>query len=268
MKNNIVFIPFNSEINIIFDKEPSFTVVVSAYNSQIRRDELPISCDYFLSVRSECKGDLVYAQLCFIKEMNLDFDYVAMYDDDIVIRISEIEEMFRLAKSLNLDLFSPSLSVDSIYTWKFMVSQQMASGYVGRNTEWIEIMMPHFSKRFFVEFKRHLDMLFAKNSLHSGYGMDNIIFPLIVREFIGFSCAIIDSVIAKHLRPISSDRRVFSNGKTAVEEVLLIIEYVKQLDFVKSLPVNEPFREKLLLIEDYWEKRYQTDLASNKNTLF
>ena len=222
-KKNVVFIPFNNEINIIFDKRPNFITVVMCFSRENPTPTFPYLIDYFCAVPTECKGDLMQNQIIILNDIIKEYNFVAMYDDDIKIKVSEIEKLFEIAQEENLDLFAPSLSHDSYYTYDITLNK--GSGV--RSAEWVEIMMPHFSKRFIEQFKIHLKSL-SEYNLKTSYGFDLFLFPQILKE-IGGHCAIVDDIIAKHNREITSDKKIFSNGLTALQEMNLVENYVNAL---------------------------------------
>lgn len=92
--------------------------------------------------------------------------------------------------------------------------------------DWVEIMMPHFSKKFIDRFKEHIINL-SKYNLKTSYGYDTALFPLILKEIKG-NCAIIDFIISEHKRKITSDKKTFSNGLTALQEMKIVEDYVRE----------------------------------------
>lgn len=221
--HNIVFIPFDSEVNIIFDKAPSFITIVTSFLRDQSIESFPYPVDYFFNIKTECKGDMIEEQIRIINNIGIDYKFVAMYDDDIEIKISDIEKVFDIAEQHQLDLFAPSLSNDSHHTFNFTLNK----GNGIRNVDWVEIMMPHFSKKFLNEFQIHLNKLSSFN-MKSGWGFDIALSPYILKKISG-SCAIIDDVIAKHNRPIRTPGKVFSNGLTPGEELEIVNNYLNQL---------------------------------------
>jgi GR25 family glycosyltransferase involved in LPS biosynthesis len=219
-KKNVVFIPFNNEVNIIFDKRPNFITVVMCFSHEKPVPKFPYLVDYFCAVQTECKGDLMQYQIEILNNIIKDYNFVAMYDDDIKIKVSEIEKLFEIAQEKKLDLFAPSLSSDSYHTYD--VTLNKGSGI--RLVKWVEIMMPHFSRRFIEQFKLHLKNL-SQYNFKTSYGFDLFLFPEILEEIRG-NCAIVDDIIAKHNREITSDKKTFSNGLTALQEMKLVENYV------------------------------------------
>jgi len=221
-KKNVVFIPFNNEVNIIFDKRPNFITVVMCFSREDPVPKFPYLVDYFCAEHTECKGDLIHAQIQVLDEYIKDYNFVAMYDDDIKIKVSDIEKIFKISEEKKLDLFAPSLSKDSYHTYDFTLNK----GTGMRKVDWVEIMMPHFSKKFIEQFKVHISNL-SNYNLKTSYGYDISLFPLILKEING-KCAIIDDIIAQHNRKITSDKKTFSNGLTALQEMSIVENYTKK----------------------------------------
>ena len=219
--DNILFVSYCTQCNIQFDKTPNFKLVVFCYCDNKNSNDYPFKPDLFYTIKTECKGDLIYEQTRILR--SCDYKYAAMYDDDIVVKVSDIEKTFQIAEENNLDLFAPSLTKKSYGTFPFTFNH----GTGIRETEWIEIMMPHFSKKFMDEFIKHLDNLSSYN-LKSGWGYDIKLFPYILNEISG-KCAVIDDVQVTHKNPITSNARTFSNGLSAGEELNIVNHYVNQL---------------------------------------
>lgn len=221
--NNVVFIPFHDEVNIIFDKEPSFTLIVTSYINDQHPDSFPYDVDHFFNIKTECKGDMIIEQIKILENVCPNYKFVAMYDDDIEIKISDIEKVFAIAENNNLDLFAPSLTHDSYHTFNFTLNH----GNSTRKVDWVEIMMPHFSKKFIDEFKPHLHNL-SNYNLKSGYGFDITLFPIVLKSING-ECAIVDQVTSKHNRPIRSCGRTFTNGLMPGQEMEIVNNYANTI---------------------------------------
>ena len=232
-KKNVVFIPFNNEVNIIFDKRPNFITIVMCFSHEKPVPKFPYLTDYFCAIETECKGDLMQYQIEILNNIIKDYNFVAMYDDDIKIKVSEIEKLFEIAQEKKLDLFAPSLSSDSYHTYD--VTLNKGSGI--RLVKWVEIMMPHFSRRFIEQFKLHLKNL-SQYNLKTSYGFDLFLFPQILKE-IGGNCAIVDDIIAEHNRKITSDKKTFSNGLTALQEMQLVENYVNSYKTNKNFELEK-----------------------------
>lgn len=221
LMNNIVCIPFNDEVNIIFDKKPNFTTIVTSFLLEQDPSIFPYPVDYFFNIRTECKGDMIQQQIKIVDNLIKDYKFVAMYDDDIEIKVSEIEKVFEYAEQNELDLFAPSLTHDSHHTYDFTLNKNSEI----RKVDWVEIMMPHFSKRFIEQFKNHLKNL-SKYDFKSGYGYDIYLWPKVLEEING-NCAIIDNVLAKHNRAITSHGKVFTNGMNPIDEMNIVKTYIE-----------------------------------------
>jgi hypothetical protein len=81
-----------------------------------------------------------------------------------------------------------------------------------RRVGFVEVMMPIYAVPLF-----RAAAPFFRHSI-SSYGIDQFVFPMLQKVTGAGDAAIIDAVTARHARPITSDKRRFSNGLTASEE--------------------------------------------------
>jgi hypothetical protein len=205
---NVVCAPYPNQID--FDTYPEFTFVCVVYKPDVDCT-LATGVDILHKVRTECKGDLMYQSSLLVDK--LDYGHVAMYDDDIEISVSDLNKMFRIGGEHGLDLYQASIHEDSFHMHPRFLHREEGPELV--DLEWAEIMMPHFSKRFYDMVKPYFNMTI------SGYGQDSCIWSRLVKKH-GYKCCMVNSVQALHSRPITSMGRVFSNGKTALGEIKVV----------------------------------------------
>jgi hypothetical protein len=132
----------------------------------------------------------------------------AFWDNDIEISVADLNALFNIGTSLGLQLYQASLTHESIAIHPRFKTQP---GSLVRTTDFVEIMMPVFS-RAGLEACGH-----TFTDSESGYGLDNV-WPLYVDRM-----GVVDAVEAKHLRPINSGGWKLSNGLTAAEEVAVVV---------------------------------------------
>lgn len=120
-------------------------------------------------------------------EILLRYDSVLFLDDDLILRHDEIDTIFSLAKSHELDLFQPSLSADSHGTWPDLFHREHS---VVSPTTAAEIMMFGFTQRALA----WCEPLFAQSV--SGFGLDVACARRIRAR--NWKCGVIDAVQVRH----------------------------------------------------------------------
>lgn len=157
----------------------------------------------------DCKGGYKYRNIKKCLE-SLDilekYDYIWFPDWDVKISDQNINELFRLARQFNLDLCQPSLSSDSHMSWS--ITENNPDSTI-RFTNFVEVMCPLFKSSFLKE------VLWTFELNYSSWGLDFLWCSLGKEKNIG----IIDQVIVKHERPISSHEWILPNGKIAQQEL-------------------------------------------------
>jgi hypothetical protein len=216
--------------NIHLDAIPQFELWIFDYSGAWDGDTSPDAppnapgiapARSIISKRTECKGQIL--DLCALQLSNTPEPihkkhkgrtYIAIIDDDILIGISDINRALHLGRRLDLTTFSPSLSRDSFFNHAKMLAQP---GRLAHQVDWVEIMMPFIDKNLFLASQR-----FYPNSI-SSWGIDCFVYPyLAIAHQLGDRHAVLDSVVASHIRPVTSGDRRFSNGLTAHEELRLL----------------------------------------------
>jgi hypothetical protein len=139
------------------------------------------------------------------------YDYFWFPDWDLEIDGSDFTDLFYLAKKHNFLLSQPSLSWDSFLSWKITMHNPTSEV---RATGFVEIMCPLFERSFLEK------VLYTFDMNYSGWGLDLLWSKLLDYEKIG----IIDKVIIKHRKPVSSHTWKLPNNKTANQELDHILE--------------------------------------------
>ena len=174
------------------DRKKPWDLIVNHYDSTYV-EKIPADVEFKQVGR--CPGTKTTSFYCLLSEFEnilSEYDYIMLMDDDIFITESEITRLFEIAKESGLDLIQASLSEDS--SCSYDVFRNNPGAYL-RYVNSVEIMMPVFSRRA-LESTRHL---FAESV--SGWGID-LVAGKLVRERLGTCPAVIDLVVARHLKPI------------------------------------------------------------------
>ena len=208
--------------HILFDATPQFDFFIVDYSGENHASELTNTThSYYLSKKSECKGDLIFNAYSYLKENAINnYSYVGLVDDDIYFSVSDLNKLLFIAELENLDVFQASLSHDSYYHHRQFIHK---SGYLVQDTLWVEIMAPFYSAAVINAAGPYL------NQSISGTGTDVYLIPTI-QEIIGKTkTSVVHAVQMKHCRPIRTDNRVFSNQKTNLQEIALMQDFCKNL---------------------------------------
>ena len=219
-KKNIFCVSYENTTGVVLDTDPEFDIVVLSYAGNEYTGDLPV--DHFINFKSECKGDLMLHVLNYIDTEYSTYDQVCVFDDDIDVNVSDINKMFRISDEHSLDLFSVTLSHDSSHSHKWTLTQ--AAGV--RHVRWVEVMMPGFSKKFIDKLLPLYNAMYSDWNLKSGWGVDTQIFKNVLK-YIGGHGAVIDDVVVKHSREITSNNKKYSNGFTAGMEQKIINRYIR-----------------------------------------
>ncbi|HQR04825.1 MAG: hypothetical protein JSR19_06620 [Proteobacteria bacterium] len=196
------------DIQIIFDTAAQFRLAYFDFSGTgYTSVEYPFQTGW--SIRTHGKGEVLAA----LADQHLtDFDYLAIIDDDVGLRISDINRLLLLGRSHRLDLFQPSLSADSYISHPHL---RHRPNHEMVETSFVEAMMPFFS---YLTFERCRD-LFAQSQ--SGWGIDIVWSDRICRA--RGRLGVIHAVVATHLRPVRSHTWIMPNGLTPPEEMRALI---------------------------------------------
>lgn len=184
----------------------NFDLFVIDYTSEI--DSSPISSDHITKVFAT-QGGFKYHNIKLLIETHgllEKYDYIWLPDWDISISSSSLTRLFEIAHKYNLDLSQPSLDPDSYYSWSITLTNQESSV---RITNFVEVMCPLFKTSFLKE------VLWTFDLNYSSWGLDFLWSSLAEN----FNLGIIDSIVVKHERPISSHEWILPNNLNAHQEL-------------------------------------------------
>jgi len=203
--NNYNKIPFH------YDVEANFDLCVFDYSGESYIENTPHkNIKYFISHKTESKGDLIYNVFNYFKHFKINENkYIGFLDDDIAVSVSEINQLIQIAEVESLDVFQPSLTHDSYFQHRQFINKP---GYHIIKQDWVEIMAPFYKFEIFNAFSPYL-----KDHI-SGYGVDIYLVPTIQNLLCLTNTAVVHKIQVKHIRPIRSDKKVFSNFKTGLYE--------------------------------------------------
>lgn len=194
-----------------------FDVLVFDYsgkdNSALVQNSLGGSTNFkYLSFVTECKGQIITHLHNYILVHNLSnsYQYIGIFDDDQYISVSDINKLLFIGSLEKLDVFQPSLSHDSYYDNRQFIHKP---GYTTLPATWVEVMCPFYSVDIFMAFVPYC------TSNISGTGLDVYLVPTIQYLLGKNNTAVVHAVQIKHCRPVRTGARVFSNQKTAVQEI-------------------------------------------------
>jgi len=185
----------------LFGENRNFDVAINNYCG----NQTPSEAEYHFHLRGH-KWPSIKNNL---QKIPRHYKYYAFLDEDIEISTHQLNSLFLLGEKHDLSLFQPALSEDSFYTHPVTVYQH---GAELRFTKFVEIMMPVF---------RHNSLLKCKNYFDEselGWGLDFLFAKLLEGEKI----AVVDAIVAKHLRPMKSEQWRSSSNQTPVEEMVYL----------------------------------------------
>ena len=243
IKNTLVVITWDGVSmplnHILIDTDKKFDLLIYDYSGKADINNFEnIHSNYFLSVKSECKGDILQNLFKYITENSLfSYQYIGVFDDDIFISYSDLNKLIFIETLENLDVFQASLSHDSYYNHRQFIHNP---GHLIQETLWVEIMAPFYRMEIFLKAGPYL-----YHSI-SGTGVDVYLIPTIQRLLTLNKTSIVHGVQMKHCRPIRTDNRIFSNGKTNLEEIVVMNEISSEI--VKENPehFNSLFQKQIL----------------------
>jgi hypothetical protein len=228
-----IYFSWNAEkdyplINLILDEEPKFNISLFDYTGYLQKENNKIfylekenwskKCKFY-SFKSEGKGDV----LEFISDLESNIQtnsYVGIFDDDIIIRVSDLNRAIVIGTNAKMSSFQPSLVRCSHISHEFTVN---CSNSIARKVDWVEVTMIILKKNLLQSAKP-----FFKYSI-SSWGLDCYVFPILsITEGIGNYHGIIDASIASHVRPLQSDKKIYRNGLTANQEMVEIKKICKE----------------------------------------
>jgi hypothetical protein len=199
-----------------------FEVVLYDYSGQVTQIEAgdfkPV---HFISKKSECKGDVIEAIYEYVKTLDSSkYNYIGLLDDDIFLTYADINKLLFIAQLEKLDVFQPSLTLDSYYHHRQFVHK---AGHQIQDTHWVEIMAPFYSLEVFMAAGPYFQLSI------SGTGTDVYLIPTIQKLIGKTKTCVVHAVQMKHCRPIRTDFRIFSNGKDNLQEIKELQVFCKKM---------------------------------------
>lgn len=196
---------------LALDAAPLFDILLFDYSGRCADASLrvgAVDCRV-LALATECKGDIYQALAAWLAPQGEPPEYVSLIDDDVLLSVSQLNQALHIARAYQLDSFSPCLSHDSHYShrWTLKRGNQLLHW-----VDWVEVMMPFYRGALFMAGAPH----YQGNS--SSYGIDCYLMPTLQQLSGSQRTAILNTVMAAHVRPISSGNKVFKNGRTAPQE--------------------------------------------------
>lgn len=222
-KEELLFVlPQSSACMIDWDVLPRFSILTYSSSGE----------DYdesFLSGLNSCSGEYIHNHISFntegwgesfyriIQHVSFGVKHMIIANDDVFATSSDINKLFSIAITHHLDFYHPSLSRCSFYTHHSMLH---SPGSLVRQANHIEGIFPGFSANSLACLRKIPCVSI------SGYGLDISLWPQIALSH-EFSTAIVDAVVVRHMRPVASGERIYSNGLTAREESIAVRDFVK-----------------------------------------
>jgi hypothetical protein len=202
MKDYLVFVSASNAAMLPYIHGPRiFDICVHDYSSSYSSLKCPEDVEHYFA-RPYAEKLETAAQL--IPTLPT-YKHYAFLDDDLTITADQIDRLFRIGDSLNLDLYQPALSPDSFYSHYFLVGTD--NHYVMK-VPFVEVMMPFFSKSA-------LDACLPTFDLNvSGWGLDTFMWPARAQPWLINERSLF---VGHHRAPARRDRKM-RNGLTPMQE--------------------------------------------------
>ena len=220
MSRNILLLSYNGVCEIRFDEKPEFEIIVTTWNEEL--PPFPHSCLGVYYSPTQRHGEAMYIQSLIVKELNLDYDYIASFNHDLQISVSQINRYFKIATENKLDLFGASTTSDSYYSHKMFIKSGKDEL---KDVEWVEMMAMGMSKRLYKKLSWHMKILYGELNLVSGWGLDNFLLRQIVKEN-NYNCKLIDSISVRHINPVTKGSVKWRNGLDSKKVLSIMKQYV------------------------------------------
>ncbi len=159
-----------------------------------------------------------------LAKLPVKYQAYAFWDNDIEMKISDLNALFEIGNNLGLQLYQAALSEDSITSYPEL---KIRKGSYGRECSMVEIMIPVFSRDGLASCGHTF------NDSESGWGLD-LVWPLYLKRL-----GVIDAVQARHLKPINSADWILSNGLTPMQEKGTVLEKHRKLLGLTNIVTHE-----------------------------
>lgn len=168
----------------------SWDLCLNLYDSEA---EIWPDAEYVIA-QAGSKATAMYFFVRAFREIVQHYRYVLFLDDDILTSTADINEAFEICEQKKLQCAQMSLSEESNCVWPIFFKK----GSDGvRYTNGVEVMMPIYSQGALLKG----ETLFGQSI--SGFGLD-LALGKVAAEAGARSCAVIDAVTARHLKPIDT----------------------------------------------------------------
>jgi len=211
-RNRAVIVAPDPEIGVLIrqNESPNFDFITFSYEN--KGPELSIikelSPRRHYAFNSEFWGESFY-KLCHLVRGS--YDVVLFMNSDLLVPTSSLNTFFEINDMFALDISQPSLALNSYFSHDHTLYSPV-NGLVSE-IPFAEIMMPCLSGIVIEEI--------CKLGLYtiSGWGMDNYLFPYITKKLRLTPQAVVHACQVLHTKPVDSNRRVFSDGLTAHQQM-------------------------------------------------
>ena len=194
------------------NQHSNFDVILSYFGDSIKYDLSHIKhVHYFKGSKWEGLFDFFKKNISLWKG----YDYIWLPDDDLDTNATNLNEYFLINHKYKFALSQPALTTNSYFTHPMLLQ---VSSFIYRNTNFVEVMAPCFSKDAFQKCWE----TFSENK--SGWGLDTL-WPEILK---GENIGVIDQYPIHHTRPVG----IAGNGTgdsniSPIEEVKLVFKKYK-----------------------------------------
>ncbi|MDE3236516.1 MAG: hypothetical protein KGO81_11215 [Bacteroidota bacterium] len=264
-EKNLVVITWNGETipfkYVFFDAAPQFEILLFNYSGKDQTTPSNTHYDYLISAATECKGQVLYEVEKYLHENhNVKYNYIGFLDDDIILKVSDINFMLHIARLYELDAFQPSVLHDSFHSHRFNLTD---SSRLLRLVSWVEIMAPFFKHELLIAARP-----FLSRSI-SSYGIDCYVIPFYQKIMGMEKTAVIHAVAIHHFQQITSSQKRYSNGLTAFEEAEKFRAEILNM-VLKDYPhllKDDTFMRKVLKQNQNWVDRLVSSVIKFKKLL-
>ena len=161
------------------------------------------------------------------KKINKKYDYYFFPDNDLLMTPDTIKSIYHFLCKNVIELAQPSLRHDSFFS--HLITLQI-NGLSYRNTNFVELMCPIFSKRYLFDIMKYFD------EVNMGGALDIFWSSYLIQNYNTYP-KIIDECVVMHTKPVGID---YKNSK-----------YREDVDFQKEL---RDFSEKYNVDTNYFPK--------------
>jgi Protein of unknown function (DUF707) len=201
-----------------------FDILLSSYDPQMTGPDLPgVTFEHRPGRKVAGYAEVLAAYADRIAH----YDYVALFDDDLIIDSASVKRLFETVAALDLKIAQPALTHDSHFTYAALLQDR---AFAFRYVNYIEMMCPVFRR----------DVLLAIRPLFSmGYesGIDLAWCNVVAATSTDF--AVIDSVTVQHVRPVGQmkSENGFVAGKRYEDDIFAVLAHF-ELPWLSCVPYS------------------------------